>query len=386
MRGTSGHSAPGQAAGYFYQIERALSRLSSAPADASVAVEKEDDVSVIFKDGRLWLEQDKHTVNLGRPFGDHSRNLWNTLDIWLDGVARGIIDPAKTKFFFVTNDRVEAGLAASMGNATTMEAVHACICQLNRVAADMPEGVKDLAQRVLKYRSESLAAVIYNIECLDSSCDSFGADLRRDVASGLHVPEDVDVEVVLDSLHGWLANQLLELWRKKQPAVIQRQAFDRQYHRLLRNFHRYKRLGLPEHLVHIPKGERDKYKNHRYVRQIRLVRVSVDEMYEAVDDYIRSSTERFRLAKEGDISDDDLKEFEGTLKRKWVEVFRKEIRLRNGEHEEETGYRIMTDTLSVDASLADAATYPYMIKGTYHRLADDATADIGWHPRFRELL
>jgi hypothetical protein len=138
--------------------------------------------------------------------------------------------------------------------------------------------------------------------------------------------------------------------------------------------------------VHIPKGERGKYKNHRYVRQVRLVRVSADEVLEAIDDYIRSSTERFRLAKGGDVSDDDWKDFEGTLKRKWGAIFRKEVRLADGKREEDIGYRIMADTLSVDAALADAPTYPYMIKGTYHRLADDATADVGWHPRFKDLL
>lgn len=69
MTGSNPHSAAGQAAGYFYQIERAVARLAEADNSATVALEKEDEVSVRMQDGRMILEQDKHMLGIAT----HSR-------------------------------------------------------------------------------------------------------------------------------------------------------------------------------------------------------------------------------------------------------------------------------------------------------------------------
>ena len=73
------HSAPGPSAGYGYQIERALYWLARSPAGAAVGIETDDDVAV--RNGtKSLLEQDKHSIAAGaEPFGDRSRDLWNTL-------------------------------------------------------------------------------------------------------------------------------------------------------------------------------------------------------------------------------------------------------------------------------------------------------------------
>jgi hypothetical protein len=386
MSSESRHTVPGQAAGLYYQIERALARLATIPVDAAVGVEKEDDVSVAFKGGMLWLEQDKHTINDRRPYGDRSSDLWKTLDTWLAAASDGQIDPVNSRFFLVTNVNLENGLARMLAGADSPEQIEACIKCMASIAPKLPDSVKEFGARVLKHDRTTLDAVIRNIECLDASCASSGDDLRRQVASALHVPSDVDSEDILTNLHGWVAEEILRCWRQKEAAIIHRGVFDRQFHRILRKLQRYKQLGLPEHLVHIPREERDKYKNHRYVRQMRLVRASADEILEGIDDYMRSSIERFRLAKEGDVSRDDWVDFDGTLADKWRAIFRRETRLSGERSEENIGYRIMSDTLACDANLADSPTYPYMIKGTYHRLTDDATQGVGWHPRFTELL
>ena len=85
------HTAPGQAAGYMFQPERALYWLATSPA-LTVGIETEDDVVVHLQNGSSVREQDKSTISGRVPFGDRSKDLWNTLGIWVDAASAKQID------------------------------------------------------------------------------------------------------------------------------------------------------------------------------------------------------------------------------------------------------------------------------------------------------
>lgn len=75
------HSAPGSIAGFTYQFERALFWLAQSPSGFTIGVETEDDVAIAGADGSQLLEQDKHSIrDTAKPFGDRSKDLWNTLE------------------------------------------------------------------------------------------------------------------------------------------------------------------------------------------------------------------------------------------------------------------------------------------------------------------
>ena len=80
----SDHSAPGSNAGFSFQFERALDWLAISSAGSLVGVETDDDIAVRGADGTQILEQDKHSIQKdAEPFGDRSKDLWNTLRIWI---------------------------------------------------------------------------------------------------------------------------------------------------------------------------------------------------------------------------------------------------------------------------------------------------------------
>ena len=77
----SDHSAPGANAGFSYQFERALYWLARRPAGSRVGIQTDDDVAVRGPDVSRVLEQDKHSIReYGDPFGNRSKDLWNTLE------------------------------------------------------------------------------------------------------------------------------------------------------------------------------------------------------------------------------------------------------------------------------------------------------------------
>jgi len=77
-------SAAGQAAGYHFQLQRALLSLIAGRGDSAVAIETLDDI-VMEGDGSgvRDFEQLKHSI---RPdsLTNRSRPLWKALDAWMD--------------------------------------------------------------------------------------------------------------------------------------------------------------------------------------------------------------------------------------------------------------------------------------------------------------
>lgn len=98
------HSAPGANAGFSYQFERALHWLAQSPAGFVIGVETDDDVAVRGTDGSHVLEQDKHSIREeSEPFGNRSKDLWNTLAIWIDALDAGQVTTHGAVFLLVTN-------------------------------------------------------------------------------------------------------------------------------------------------------------------------------------------------------------------------------------------------------------------------------------------
>jgi hypothetical protein len=377
------HCAPGQAAGYLFQPERALHWLAVADADAKVGIETDDDVAVAVRGGITVREQLKHTTSTNVPFGDRSSDLWKTLTIWLDAAAKNEFDPNKCSLILTTNatlgDCFVKRLVACKRNKGKIKN---CLDDLLSPDIPFPDSIDAFVQRVKEHDSDLVAMVLARIDLCDGSIAA-GTGLRRQIASALHLPADVQVDEVIDGLLGWIHSSVLEAWRLRKPAWIKREAFDNRFHRLIRTIRRYQQLGLPARLINVPPSERMQQLNRLYVRQLRIINAEQQEILMAVDDYYRCSSERFRLANEGDVTADDWIDFEDRLTQQWQIVAYREQRVQAGRDPIETGYATYSSTIEFHTKLAFDEPQPYLTRGTYHRLANELT--VGWHPNYESL-
>jgi hypothetical protein len=108
----------------------------------------------------------------------------------------------------------------------------------------------------------------------------------------------------------------------------------------------------------------------------------------AIREFIRCNIEKARLSKEGNITDDEWREFESTLVARWSKIRSRVKRLseQRERDERDIGFELLTETTeSYREKLAGMDTeHVYLTSGTYHRLADLLT--VGWHPRFEVLM
>ena len=186
------HSAPGPAAGYAFQFERALFWLARSPAGFMIGIEIEDDVAIRHQDGSRTLEQNKHSIQeQAKPFGDRSKDLWNTLSIWLTALEEGELKSGQARFLMVTNKTLPDCIGKQISNAKTDEEIDKCIKALKAAVAKPSKTIRAFTEKVLAKSSEKhLREIIENCELLDEASGASGTDLRKSTIAELQIPAD----------------------------------------------------------------------------------------------------------------------------------------------------------------------------------------------------
>ena len=386
----SRHSAPGTNAAFSYQFERAMYWLAQSPAGCVIGVETDDDVAVRGADASQLLEQDKHSIcDDAEPFADRSKDLWNTLAIWLDALDTKEVAANTTRFLMVTNKVLPKCIAQEIGRAESEVQITACIAALESAAKTPPQHIAPLIQRVLRPDSRaSLRGLISRCELTDASQATAGRELRRETVARLQLPEWclADAESIADELLGWLHKTALATWQQKKPAWIQRDHFVNQLHAVIDRRKRQITRERAEHLIPVTDDKIGQEKGSPFVKQLHLVTDDDGIVDSAIREFIRCNIEKSRLSAEGNVTDDDWTAFETALLSRWNKIRARVIRMKQAAPEEDIGFEIFTDTTEEHREkLAGSETEQvYLTSGTYHRLAD--MVRVGWHPRFEELM
>jgi len=384
------HSAPGPAAGYAFQFERALYWLAQSPAGFSIGIETDDDVAVRHQDGSRTLEQNKHSIQeRAEPFGDRSKDLWNTLSIWLTALETGEIESGRTGFMMVTNKALPDCLARQISNAETADEISECIEALKAAGAGPSETIRAFTEKVLAVSSEPhLRTIIANCELIDESSGASGPNLRKSTIAQLQIPDGftTDADSIANELLGWIGQQVLALWQARQPAWISRNHFVTQFHAVLNRRKRQQTRERAANLIPVIDEQLGQEKGRVFVKQIYMVTDEDSRVDEAIREFLRCKIEKNRLSADGNITDQDWIDFEETLKSRWTKIFSRFKRLGKGDPDEDVGFKVLCETTDGHRErLAGVETEQvYLTAGTYHRMADHLA--VGWHPRFDELM
>ena len=386
----SSHSAPGANAGFSYQFERALYWLAQSPAGFRVGIETDDDVAILSGEGPKILEQDKHSIRKdGEPFGNRSKDLWNTLAIWTKALDSAEVSAEMARFLMVTNKTLPDCIAHQIGRAQSDADVDSCITALKEAAKKPPKSIAALVEQVLGPESRSsLRQLILRCECIDGAQSSGGDGLRSKTIACLQLPGWCvpQASSVVDELLGWMHRTSLDSWRKNQPSWIERDHFVNQLHAIIDHRRREISRERAEHLIEVKEDEIGESRGRPFVKQLHLVTDDDTIVDGAIREFIRCNIEKSRLSTEGDITDDDWKAFETALLTRWDKIRGRVSRMRKDGKEEDIGFEIFTETTEdYREKLAGSDTEQvYLTSGTYHRLAD--IIRIGWHPRFKDLM
>lgn len=361
--------------------------LAKSQSGSRIGIETCDDVSASHANGSQVLEQDKHSIREdGLPFGDRSKDLWNTLATWMGALVTQEISADNTVFFLVTNKLLPDCLAKKIGAAKTPDEADLCIQGLVEAAKNPPEGIAELCRRVLETKHRPcLKGLVLNVELVDGSG---GESLRAATISLLPIPDNYkdSADSVADELLGWIHKEALVAWQAQKPAWIARDHFVNRFHAALEQRRRRVQRERSEHLLPVPAEDVGKELGRPFVRQLHLVTEDDGVVDNSIKDFLRCNLEKLRLSREGNITDDDWLAFEAALKRRWESIQARVKRNAAQKSGEDVGWEIFSDTTEDHREkLAGQDTEQYYLtSGSYHRLAD--LLALGWHPDWRKLM
>lgn len=373
------HTAAGPAAGYFFQPEVALKMLTEADAEASIAIEADDDITECIAQRVTQRSQLKHQTVPHGAFTDSSVDLWKTLSIWTTAAHAKEFNTKICKLVLVTNGTVSDCFIRKTVDAKAKERKLLIDTALDKKYAATVEPYVE----IVRQHDRKLVYSVFACIGISDARALAGKSVKSRAISNLHLSDSIDPEIIYDGLLGWIHKTTIDLWRNQQLAWISKKSFSNQYQAMIRRYNQFKKIGIPAHLINVSPTARDSEINRLFVKQLRSVKADEKLVTDAIIDFIRCNTERVRLAHEGELTGDDWIDFDSSLEKHWL-VKERISRLSPQPTPEDTGLALYLDSLLHEAEIAGDKVQGYLTSGSFHRLANQRA--IGWHPNYKTLF
>ena len=381
------HTAAPASLGYLYQCRIALLlgiRAIPDTPDASVSVERFDDVAFEVDGHPSEIIQTKHRLNTPRSLSDRSPDLWRTLEIWCKLQRSGIASPSSTRFVLITTATAGEGSAASLLRVQNRNEEQADALLL---AASSDSASRSNAAAYGEYRALSQSVrltLLGSITVLDQSpaISNTRADIEREL---FHVASHDQLTHFVDRLEGWWFDLLIKALSGTTVDTIPVTAIDRQIEQLREAF---RRDALPvDYRSESPSpdviAELD---NRPFVRQLRRIDIGPTRIEYAIRDYYRASEQRGRWLREDLVLDGELDNYDQELVEAWEPRFAAML-------EDSDGMASASGRISLGRTLfrwaEQDATFPF--RGVYERFLTHGSFEIlsnrhrvGWHPDYND--
>jgi hypothetical protein len=378
---------PAQALGYLIQPIRLLQLLLDAPADSFVTLEVFEDVGLEISSGQKVASQVK-TGLVKNPLTDKSPELWKTFANWFDAIARNELDPEKTVFEIYVAKPRKGKIASLFNEARSLKEVQTALAAARKCfqkegagarARRTPTEAEQFAERVLSFNEPKLIALIQNFRITTAIRNPL-ADLRPAVALKWIRPESA--ELVIQHAHGWIKEKLDGLLLANKPASIGSNEFNRE---ILSYLPRLDFRVMVTSMAGLPSPEEvEAEKARTYVRQLEIIAVDDETTLHSINEYLRASVTRTKLAEQGIVHEHSFTEYEEALSAFWRNKRRQNSLTHTNRPPQDLGQLLLSDCCLHQQKLQGLEMPSYFTPGSFHALADDQT--IGWHPEYQVRL
>jgi hypothetical protein len=382
-------SAADQNLGYLFQARMALLLALEGDEDAALMLEGLDDIT--FENAgnaRALLQLKHHTTEASLT--DSSPELWKTLRVWSTHYQTGLVRLPGTQFFLLT----------------TAAAPEHSIAALLRVDNRDPElAAERLADTAHKSKNTDLSAAFSSFQALRvedqkiltsaitvidnhpdiSECTTRIKELLRTSVRKEHR------DLLFERLEGWWFGKVVEHLESKDGKPIY--VFE-VLQKIVEIADQFRPDALPiDFLTAVPATPPDpEGDNRQFVTQLHAISLTSKRIEKAILDYYRAFEQRSRWVRERLVVDDDLELYEAKLVDEWERycLALSDTRDLSTTMEEDLQgigrevYRWVEQT--ADFRIRPNVTEEYIMRGSYHMLADRRDPRIWWHPKFIDRL
>lgn len=380
------HSARGPAIGYLYQVPYALYMLLTASTEeAEISIETLDDM-VIELDNTSELCQLKHSVNATASLTDASRDLWRTLRVWSAHLAEGrsIENTVLTLITTatVTNNRDSVAWQLKQ---PSLSRDNGRICeQLTGVAnSSRSESLAACFQAFLSLTSEQRIQLVKSMRIIDESPQIL--EVATLIKSCLIAVRPTHRDAVYDRLASWWTERVYRHLNSDGSDKIAR-------HELLMRIadiaDQFKPDALPIDFLDREPDKIDVAGDQRmFVLQLREIALKNKQIENAIRDYYRAVEQRSKWIRESLVDISELKTYEKKLIDAWErELLWQNYDVGNDDSVLQAGRCLYRWAEMADLPIRERVTEPYIMRGSFHILANENQPRVWWHPLFIQRL
>lgn len=382
-------SAGEQTLGYLFQARRALLVVLQAGADAELTIEGLDDLALSEGDSSITLAQLKHHVSRAATLTDASADLWKTLRVWSTLLARGEL-PGSRVLTLVSTAPAPGDSAAALLRAGDARDPAAALARLRTVAATSQNA--DLARAFAAFQALDTGQqelLIHAMYVLDGAPDILATEvaIKNEIR---YASRPFHCDAVYERLEGWWFGRVAGHLMGRSAAPIPQLAV---HNKLADIAAQFRDDDLPidfrrAHPAHVdPAGD-----GRQFVQQVWRVTDNARRVEYAIIDYYRAYEQRSRWLREDLLLNGELEEYEDVLVEEW-DRYRVSISTSHAWTEDDAdACRRFGDELlgwveqRARIPLRPRIAEPYVIRGSYHMLADREDPRVWWHPLFVRRL
>ena len=385
-------SAGPQALGNYYQVRHALYLILENREEAELSIESLDDV--VFEEGGSSVEliQVKHHIDRKASLTDNSADLWKTIRVWSTNLNEKRILFPDILLTLVTTAKAPDGSIASLlrpdpdPNRNSKSA--------NRRLIDIAtnsnnESLKQAFEAFMILSSRQREELVNSIQVLDISPNI--SDTANKIKEKILGVRREHLDGLYERLDGWWFEKVIyHLSGKSRDTITRYEVYDK----IVEITEQFHPDALPIDFLDAepPTSLDSEGANRRFVHQLSIIMVKNRRIEKAIMDYYRAFEQRSRWVREDLLIGDELEKYEKKLVDEWDRHFlalEDEFSI-DGAREEELqkfGRQIYKwADVEADIRIRHQVTEKYVMRGSYHILADQDPPRVWWHPKFIERL
>lgn len=384
---TTNHSAGAQALGYLYQIWYALYLvLERDELNLAIRVEGLDDIDVLAEGTLQDLLQGKHHLDKKVTLFDRSPDLWSTIRIWSEYVKETRFSPSEINLTLFTTARASDGSIASYLRPYPHHRDPQFACQRLREETEKPtKKLKkgfDAFRNLLPKQQEQLVAAIQIFDVSPNIPNLVPKIENR--LQGVHPDDRAEIR---EDLERWWLQQVIRHLYDNSSEPIKKNRVELKIALLNRKY----KLPLPENYT-LDKdfnAASPEWEDERFVRQLTAIDMRQEMKEAAIYERMRAWGQRTKWQDEFRIAPEEIERYEEELRQEWnyerlvlEEEFEEMIDEASEPRLKKFGRELYKSILKREIPISLEFTMRYMMRGSYHLLADEDSPRIWWHPKF----
>lgn len=404
--------------GFDYQYYYFLYKMIQLETGQTIGYEVKDDVHIDNENGKLTLIQLKHSINTKANLTEKDEDLWKTISNWIKVIndktqnRSNLPDQLKyiknTTFLLVTNKAETSTnkfiqLIQNYKNGTKkLSEIKDHLTEISTPAPGKDPSVVDgYIYLLLSQNDDWLKAFIKNIDFLMSK-DSLIDAIKTKIKEKNVIESRIDD--VYESIDSNLRSLIYETVKSGDKVII---SFDLYYKKFTKFYEmggRRKKLLIRSHTPEKPVPVN--HLEYTSIKQLVDTEIIDKRDYDFYDELIRIFTDKLlmhnneqRWLQDGEITDDELKEFNKLTIRKWKQVFdrihaslkqelrRKELKDFDKGQLNALALYCYHDVLSIQLTLDETELEVELSNGKFYLLSNQPVIGwvYDWQERYKKL-